>query len=192
MEFHELVLKRNRSKRHTLITANARCKQTAQLTAKRLRSGICICILLTCLKWVILWPIQIHNCRSLWLPKPYYQVFNKRFLALTIMQSVETYISFRNQNRHRNLTCIICDILWLTFILSEQARHDWFKKTKHSWKVEIADYWKCGFVKFCNQFNHNIVRFRPILSNTDTNSTSKHFFSINERCCFLAIGVDRY
>ena len=26
--------------------------------------------------------------------------------------------------------------------------------------------------------------------NTDTNSTSKYFFSINERCCLLATGVD--
>ena len=40
--------KRNGSKRHTV---NARCKQTAQLTAKRLTSGIRIRILLTCLKF---------------------------------------------------------------------------------------------------------------------------------------------
>ena len=46
------------------------------------------------------------------------------------------------------------------------------------------------FVKFCNQFNRYIVRFRPVLSNTDTNSTSKHLFSINEWCCLLATGVD--
>ena len=26
---------------------------------------------------------------------------------------------------------------------------------------------------FCNQFNHNIVRFRPVLSNTDTNKIQK-------------------
>ena len=40
--------------RHTLITVNARCKQTAQLTAKQFRSGIHIRILLTCLKRVTL------------------------------------------------------------------------------------------------------------------------------------------
>ena len=56
-------MKRNGNKRHrkTLITVNARCKQTAQLTAKRLRSGIRIRIPLTCLKRVMLWLKRIQN-----------------------------------------------------------------------------------------------------------------------------------
>ena len=69
--------------------------------------------------------------------KPYHRVRNNIFLALTIMQSVETY---RFQNSHHNLTCIICDIVRLTSILSEQASRDGLRKTKYSWKVEIADY----------------------------------------------------
>ena len=61
VEFNEHFFKRNGSKRHILITVNAHSNQTAQLTAKRLRSGIRIRILLTCLKRVILWLKQTHN-----------------------------------------------------------------------------------------------------------------------------------
>ena len=135
-----------RSKRHTLITVNARCKQTAQLTAKRLRSGKCIRILLTFLKRVIL-----------------------------CLKQIQTFT---------NLQLQICDILWLTSILSEQARHDGLKKTTYSWKVKITDYWKLQ----SSVTNLTITLF--VLGNTDTNSTSKHFFSLNEQCCLLATGVD--
>ena len=116
--------------------------------------------------------------------KPYHQVFSQSFLALTIMQSVETQ---RIQNSHHNLKCIICNIL-RGYCQNKLGMR--IPKRKYSWTVEIADYEKCRFVKFCYQFKHNVVRFRPVLSNTDRNSTSKHFFSTNEQCCLLATGVD--
>ena len=61
VEFNKLFYTRNGSKRHTLITVNARCKQTAQLTAKPIRSGIRICIRLTLLTRVLLWLKRTQN-----------------------------------------------------------------------------------------------------------------------------------
>ena len=47
---------------------------------------------------------------------------------------------------------------------------------------------KCGVVKFCNQFNHNVVRFRPVVSNTYTNSTSNHcLVSISGSVCLQLV-----
>ena len=61
------------------------------------------------------------------------------------MQSVETQ---RIQNRHHNLTCIICEILRLTSVLSEQARRDGLKKQTvlGKWKsqnTESVDLYSC-------------------------------------------------
>ena len=54
------------------------------------------------------------------------------------MQSVETQ---RIQNSHHNLTCVIDDILWLTSVLSEEARRDGFKKQNivGNWKSQTTE-----------------------------------------------------
>ena len=121
---------------------------------------------------------ELYNCTT--AEACDFQSPTTRFLTLTIMQSVETY---NIKNSHHNFTSIICDILRLTSILSEQPSRDGLKK---QWKSQTTD---SGFVKFYNQFNHNVARFRPVSSNTDTISTSKLFFSVNERCCLFAAGV---
>ena len=53
-----------------MIIVDARCKQTTQLTAKRLMSGIRIRILLTCLKRVIVWPKRKQNFTNPQMQKP--------------------------------------------------------------------------------------------------------------------------
>ena len=70
-----------------MITVNARSKQTAQLTAKQLRSGIRIRILLTCLKRVILRLKLTQNFTNL---QQYLEAYDFQSPALSIMQSTET------------------------------------------------------------------------------------------------------